>query len=86
MAAKPIKRCSFTIDNIKHFIRIQRTGDKMPQPARIVVDKEYWEDVGGWKGWETLAVYDKTFEDWDHAYSVYNEILNRADSGSIKQF
>ena len=79
MAAKPIKQATFTKDGAKHFIRIQRTGDKLPQPARIVVDKEYWEDVGGWKGWETITIYDRTFEDWDYAYAVYDKILSRAD-------
>jgi len=58
----------------------------MPQPARIVIDKEYWEDVGGLKGWETLPIYDKTFENWDYAYTVYDEILSRADNGTVKQY
>lgn len=86
MGAKPIKRCSFEKDGIKHYARIQRTGNVMPQPARIVVDKEYWEHVGGWYGWETTPIYDKVFEDWDYAHAVYNEIVSRADPGTVRHF
>ncbi|WDI05170.1 hypothetical protein PUW25_25515 (plasmid) [Paenibacillus urinalis] len=85
MGAKPIKRHTLTKDNVKHFSRIQRTGNVLPQPARIVVDKEYWEDVGGWRGWETTPIYDKVFHDWEYAYAVYDEILRRADPGSVKE-
>jgi hypothetical protein len=86
VAVKPLKRCSFMIDGTRHYARIQRTGDKIPQPARIVVLKEYWSDVGGWKGWDTVTIYDKTFEDWDRARAVYGDILRWADEGSIREF
>ncbi|MMZ47332.1 hypothetical protein D1872_89750 [compost metagenome] len=84
MGAKPIASHSFTKDEIIYYIRIQRTGDKLPQPARIVVGKRIWSDVGGWKGWEIVTVYDKNFDDWDYARKLYREILSRADGGSVK--
>lgn len=83
---KPIQRHTFTKDNVKHWIRIQRTGDVVPQPARIIIDKEYFSHVGGEYGLETTCTYDKKFEDWDYAHAVYNEILNRADAGSVKPY
>jgi hypothetical protein len=62
-----------------HYINLKRTGNTLPHPARIVISKEYWEDVGGLKGWETTNIYDRTFEDWNYAYAVFDEVLNRAD-------
>ncbi|GAK42004.1 putative methyltransferase [Paenibacillus sp. TCA20] len=85
MGAKPIKRHFFTKDSVKHYSQIQRTGDILPKPARIIVSKDYWSDVGGWRGWETISIYDKKFEDWEYAYAVYDEILRRADPGSVKE-
>ncbi|QHW35704.1 hypothetical protein GZH47_32955 (plasmid) [Paenibacillus rhizovicinus] len=85
MGAKPLRRCSFTKDSVKHYARLQRTGDRFPQPARIVVDKEYFEHVGGVYGMETVAIYDKIYEDWAYAHAVYDEILRRADPNSLKE-
>lgn len=87
MGAKPIKRCSFEKDGVKHYARIQRTGNVMPQPARIVIDKQYWDSTTfGGSGWDTRPIYDKVFEDWDYAYAVYNEIVSRADTGTVRHF
>lgn len=58
---------------------IKRTGNDFPQPARIIITKRLWVDVGGVRGWESVGFYDRNFEDWDYAYAVYDEILNRAD-------
>ena len=85
MSAKPLKSCTFTKGGVTHYVRIQRTGDKMPQPARIVVDKEYWEDVGGVKGWETVPIYDRIFEDWEYVFAIYDKIVSLADVGSVKR-
>lgn len=60
-------------------MRLKRTGNTLPQPARITVWKWYWEDVGGVKGWETTCIYDRTFDDWAYVHAVFNEILKRAD-------
>ncbi len=86
MGAKPIKRCHFTKDGVKHYARIQRTGNIMPQPARIVVEKEYWEHVGGEYGWETTTIYDKVFGDWDYAHAVFGAIVSRADPGTVRHY
>ncbi len=86
MTKKPIKRHRFTKDSVKHYARIQRTGSSIPQPARIIIDKEIWSDVGGERGWETISIYDRTFDNWDYAYRVYDEILHRADPGSVESF
>lgn len=85
MGAKPLKQHTFTKDGVKHWIRIQRTGNIMPQPARIVIDKEYFSHVGGEYGMETKVIYDKTFADWDYAYGVYRETLKRVDKDSVKE-
>ncbi len=86
MGAKPIKRCSFKKDGIKFYLRIQRTGDKMPQPARIVMDKEFWDSTTfGGSGWDTVTAYDKTFDDWNVAYATYDRMLKEADANSIKE-
>lgn len=76
--AKPIKRDGFMKDGYKHSIRIQQTGDKLPRPARIVINLFYWDETGGLKGWEPKKIYDRIFEDWDYAYALYDEILKRA--------
>lgn len=85
MSAKPLRRHSFKKDGVNHWVRIQRTGNVMPQPARIVVSKEYFSHVGGEYGMETKDIYDRKFDDWDYAHAVYNEILRRADNGTVKE-
>lgn len=75
--AKAIRIDSFRYKGKDHTVRIQRTGDTMPQPARIIVTYNYWDDTGGWRGWESCSMYDRTFEDWKYAHAVYNEILKR---------
>lgn len=84
MSAKPIRQHSFTKDGVKHWSRIQRTGNIMPQPARIVVSKEYFSHVGGEYGMDIKDIYDKRFTDWQYAHAVYKEILCRADKGTVK--
>lgn len=49
----------------------------MPQPARIIVSFSYWDDTGGWRGWESKVIYDRKFDDWNYAHAVYDEILRR---------
>jgi len=85
--SKLYRNDSFEKDGANHFLRIQPTGNSIPQPARIILKKEYWEDVGGLKGWETTVIYDKTFEDWAYAYAyaVYNEILRRSGRKPIRR-
>jgi|GEM_PF-6982837 len=66
-------------DGIKYGVSIKRTGNDMPQPARIRVSYEYWDDTGGWRGWESKCIYDRDFEDWDYAYALFYKILSRGD-------
>lgn len=77
MAKKYIRADSFKRKGTTYGIRMGRTGDKMPQPARIQVSFRYWDDTGGWRGWESKIMYDRIFEDWDYAHAVYDEILKR---------
>lgn len=73
------KYAKFEKDGSIHYMNLKQTGDKVPRPARIRINKEFWEDVGGVKGWETTNIYDKVFEDWNYAYAVFDEIIKRAD-------
>ncbi|WNO29855.1 hypothetical protein [Bacillus phage SDFMU_Pbc] len=73
------REASFCKDGSSYFMRLKRTGTTLPQPARIVILKWYWEHVGGIQGWETTCIYDRTFEDWEYAHAVFNEILKRSD-------
>ena len=82
MAKKYIRVDSFKRKGKHHTIRIQRTGNAMPQPARIIVSYLYWDDTGGWQGWESKVMYDRIFEDWNYAHALYDEILMR---GSTKR-
>lgn len=69
----------FHKNNKKHFIRMQKTGNEMPQPARIIISYDFWCHVGGVRGWESKTIYDKVFEDWKYAHAIYDEILKRSD-------
>lgn len=73
------REASFRKDGSSYFMRLKRTGNTLPQPARITIWKWYWEHVGGVQGWETTRTYNRTFEDWAYAHAVFDEILRRAD-------
>lgn len=80
MAKKWIRADSFQRKGTTWGIRMHKTGDKMPQPARIIVSYRYWDDTGGLRGWESKKVYDRNFEDWNYAHAVYDEILRRGNA------
>lgn len=75
--AKAIMVDTFRYKGKDHTVIIQRTGDTLPQPARIIVSYLYWDDTGGWRGWESYNMYDRIFENWEYAHAVYNEIVRR---------
>ncbi|MBC2367810.1 hypothetical protein HBP99_04140 [Listeria booriae] len=40
---------------------------------RVFIEKWYYEQVGGLEGWETVRVYDETFESQEEASSTAND-------------
>lgn len=75
MAKNYIRIDSFERDGKHHTIWIKRTGNELPQPARINVSFLYWDETGGLKSQESKVMYDRVFEDWNYAHAVYDEIL-----------
>lgn len=81
---QPPKARVFVKDGARHNIQMKQTGNTLPRPARIIIIKEYWDATGGWEGWDWTKIYDRTFNNWDYANAVYDEILSRADEEEIK--
>lgn len=74
---KWLRNDTFEKDGTRYSLLMRKQGNRTPPTARIIVKEWYWEDVGGLKGWETVSIYDKEFDDWNYAHAVYDEILKR---------
>jgi len=80
------KSDTFTVGGTRYFITMKQTGNDLPRPARIVVRKEYWEDVVGLKGWDYVVVYDYTFTDWDFARKIYSMLKDGTPISEVRRY
>lgn len=74
-------RCDYVEkDGVTYTVFMKRSGQSEPHTARILVDKWFYDHgTGGWRGWETRRVYDKTFVDWHYAHLLYKRILEGSE-------